>query len=286
MPQARIASLNVFGIGGRDVTDAIALAAQRLGPAQADVLALGFQEAFFRHQVERIRDAWLGRGQFCSRRGAVEVWQSQSAGAWSCLVPATPALRVPGFAFDSSSGLALCVQGRLTHTFYDRYRFAQAPDRFAYKGVLAALVVKDGVRRAFLTTHLNNSENDPAGRARAWQIEQLASILRYVDRAWRAPVCLLGDFNIDARAALLHARSLERILYARLLAAGRAPGAFLWDVNTRERLPNAPLRTSVTHETTIDLHLLDRTAGRSGLAFSTHAADSDHFLTESRWNEA
>lgn len=285
MPEVRIASFNVFGIEGRDIAASVTQAAARMGPSQASARAIGFQEVFYQHQLAHIRNAWLGAGVFASTRSKVIVAQSQSPGSWACLSPDTPALIVPGFDFDNSSGLALCVRGRLSDCFFDRFRVGYAPDRIAHKGLLAALVVDDGVRRAFVTTHLNNSSNDRLGYARAWQIEQIANDLRWIDRHWRAPVTLLGDFNIDAIRALVAAASLDRILYARLLAAGRAPGTFFWDVNARERLPNPATPTSMQHPTAIDMHLLDRTDGRTGLSFSTHDAGGDHFLTESVWVE-
>lgn len=290
----RIASFNVFGIQGRDIEQAVVQCAQRMGPAIVPTaIAIGFQELFFQHQLTRVRNAWLGAEQqtFSSLRGQVRVWQSQLPGSWACLAPATPTVHVPGFAFDNSSGLGLCVNGRIVDAFFDRFRVGQAPDRFAHKGVLAVLVRQNGVRRAYVTTHLNNSSNDQAGgppsqsgRARAWQIEQLANDLRWIDRFWNAPVCVVGDFNIDSIRAIHNASSVERFLYARLLSAARAPGRYFCDVNARAHA-NQPLRTSVTEPTAIDLHLLDRMEGRTALAFNTYACDSDHFLTESHWSE-
>jgi hypothetical protein len=285
MPEVRVASFNLWGIEGREVQNSVAFAAQRMGPAVGNALAVGFQEVWYQHQLARVRDAWLGAGQFSSRRSGAVVWQSQSPGSWAVLVPDTPALSVPNFAFDNSSGLALCVQGRLSDAFYDRYRVAQVPDRFAYKGVLAALVVHQGVRRAFVTTHMNNADGDAAGNARAWQIEQLAGDLRWIDRNWNAPVILTGDFNIDAIRAINDASSVARVLYSRLLSAARAPNQWFWDVNARQQQPNPPVRTSHNGLEAIDLHLLDdRTRSQVVFAALDDQA-SDHFMVESSWVE-
>jgi hypothetical protein len=283
----RIASFNVFGIDGRDVESAVQRAAAQVGPAGASAAqAVGFQELFFQRQAVHVRNAWLGpvAQQFSSLRSYVRVWQSQAPGSWACLIPETPALVMPGFPFDNSSGLSLCVQGRLLDCFFDRYRAAQTPDRFAYKGIVAALVRQGSVPRVFVNTHLNNSSNDLQGHARAWQVEQLASDLRYIERHWRAPVHIVGDFNIDATTALQNPYSVDRALYGRLLSAARAPGQYLYDINTRVH-GNAPIPTTTSGTKAIDLHLLDRTAGKSGLSFTTRPCDSDHLLTTSQWSE-
>lgn len=287
----RVASLNLAGLNGRDVTTSITESAKRLGPTQPDAFAMGFQECFFNAQLARIRDGWLGAGQFSSVRSGVRVWQSTSPGQWACLAPATPQVHVPNFSFENSSGLALCVRGRLLETYFERYRYAQTPDRFAYKGLLVALVSAGNSQRVVITTHLNNSANDEAGddpsdwgRVRAHQIDQIANNIKWINAHWRAPVLIIGDFNINSVDAIANRSSTNCRLYSRLLAAGRSPGNWWWDINANTHqmkpIPTVPNKTAA-----IDLHLLDKSPGNIGVSFTTYPADSDHLLTESQWNE-
>jgi hypothetical protein len=291
----RVASFNVHGIGGRDIADSVRASVARVSPGDPCAVAVGFQEVFFQRQLSQIREAWLRAGpsrQFVTDRSKTRVWQSATPGSWACVAPNTSRVFVPGFAFDNSSGLALCVQGRLLDTYFEPFRFAQTPDRFAAKGILVARVRTNSMQRVIINTHLNNASNDRAGndpndqgRARARQIEQIASHVRWVDANWRAPVILLGDFNINVRNAVANPGSADAFLYARLLSAGRARGTAWWDVHARLHLPRPPIPTTQDGKT-LDLHLLDRTRGRTNFTFFATPCHSDHLLTESVWDEA
>jgi len=125
------------------------------------------------------------------------------------------------------------VQGTVADSFFQRFRGGYFPDKVASKGLLCALVRRGGERRAFIATHFHNAASDRFGGARAHQVEQLANAVKWIDANWRAPITMLGDFNIDSLAAYKSASDVERTLYSRLALAGRSRDRPHFDVNAQ-----------------------------------------------------
>src|SRR5690242_6346803 len=101
----RVGTFNVQGIGGRDIQLAIDGAAQALPHTDPCLWAIAFQEVFFEPQAIAIRRRWVGEGAQRLPRGQVAIWRDAERSPWRALVPITPRVDVPGFAFDLSSGV-------------------------------------------------------------------------------------------------------------------------------------------------------------------------------------
>ncbi|HMI92640.1 MAG TPA: hypothetical protein VK509_14795 [Polyangiales bacterium] len=278
----RAGSFNVQGIKGRDVRPAVDGAAGALSPSDPCLWAVGFQEVFFAHQANAIRERWLGAGASALARTNLTIWRNPQRTPWRALVPITTPVNVPGFAFELSSGLVLCVQGTVADSFFQRFRGGYFPDKVASKGLLCALVRRGGERRAFIATHFHNGSSDRFGGARAHQVEQLASAVKWIDANWRAPIAILGDFNIDSLAAYKSTSDVERTLYSRLAVAGRSRDRPHFDVNAQCN-GFMPIATSTDGKKTLDKVLLSAAPKNGSASFKTSDHHSDHHLIWAQW---
>ncbi|MBX3125691.1 MAG: hypothetical protein KF718_03205 [Polyangiaceae bacterium] len=272
----RVASFNVFGIGGRDVGPAIAFAQGLVSPADPELRAIGFQEVWTAAQRDRVLASYCGSAPTETVRANVSIFRS-GTGAWRALVPRVPA--VPSMPL--SSGLVLCVKGPVADSFFVRYRGGAIPDSLAHKGVLAALLAVPGEpRRAIVNTHMHDYSNDRFGSYRWSWLDTIVSCVQWINRNWNVRTLLLGDFNIDSIEAYRDSASANYRLYARLIRIGMGDGARWYDVNARVNA-GSPVRT--TRSVCIDHHLVagETPAGASFAAHQTPA--SDHYLTVSRW---
>jgi len=279
----RFASFNVFGIGGRDVTQAVDAAAVALPPTDPAVSAVAFQEVWHRAQLTLIVDRWVGAGSLITTRTNVDIHRAPN-GAWRCLVPVVPPVNPPvGPELPLSSGLALCVRGPVDDSFFSPFRGGEVPDRFANKGVLAALVRTPGQpRRAVVATHFHDYSNDAWGRARNNNLDVLSSSVSWIKKNWKVPIVLLGDFNINSKAAYAHAHDAYHRLYSRLVRLTMARDAAWWDVNARF----TALQPMATHGNgkAIDHHLgSDPGVAAVPMFQALPGAGSDHLLTISQW---
>ncbi len=281
----RAGSFNVQGIKGRDVGPSVDSAARALPPSDPCLWAVAFQEVFFAHQAAAIRQRWLGAGASAVPRAKVTIWRNPARTPWRALVPITTRVDVPGFAFELSSGLVLCVQGTVADSFFQRFRGGYFPDKVASKGLLCALVRRGGERHAFIATHFHNAGSDRFGGARAHQVEQLANAVKWIDANWRAPIALLGDFNIDSLAAYKSTSDIERTLYSRLAVAGRSRERPHFDVNAQCN-GFVPLATSTDGNKTLDKVLLGAAPKRGSASFEISAHASDHQLICAQWEPA
>jgi hypothetical protein len=278
-----IASFNVFGIDeGNDVPGFLDLALRHVSPSDASLLGLAFQEVWFRSQLAAVCDRLLSGRRETLR--FTRVTCHRSAGSpYRCLVPDVPAVGVSGIRrLELSSGLVLGVKGTVKDAFFTRFRGGFSPDSFANKGILSALVQTAAGKYALLDTHFHDYSNDAFGGARRNNVQALASVVRWIDAHWRAPIVLVGDFNIDARAAHQVSPTVEGVLYRELVTVRKAPGAFWFDVNARVNAP-MPVVTQNGGPCAIDHHLLSQAAGTSAHTFRTFVAGSDHQLTVSSW---
>jgi hypothetical protein len=151
--------------------------------------------------------------------------------------------------------------------------------------VLSALVHSPLGAYALLDTHFHDYSNDAQGGARRNNIQALTSVVRWIDQNWRVPIVVVGDFNIDSRAAHQLTPSVETVLYRELISVRMAPGSFWFDVNARAHAP-MPLATQNGGGRAIDHHLLSRSSGTSAHTFRTFVAGSDHQLALSQWERA
>lgn len=281
----RALSFNVQGIAGRDVRPALDSALQAFPTNDPCTWAVGFQEVFFARQAAAIRERWLGARASALPRGQVTIWRDPTRTPWRALVPITAPVKVPGYAFELSSGLVLCVQGTVADSFFQRFRGGYFPDKVASKGLLCALVRRGGARHAFIATHFHNASSDRFGGARAHQVQQLANAVKWIDAHWRAPIAVLGDFNIDSLAAYSNTSPVERTLYSRLAVAGRNATCPLWDVNAQCH-GFVPLTTSSDGKHTLDKVLLGAVPKAGSASFRTGAHHSDHHLVCAQWEPA
>ena len=291
MASIRVASFNVFGIEGRSTNASVEGAATALGlkpgDAPPELLAIGFQEVYRKRQLQHLRSIFVGDDERL-KRGKVDIWAPRNRKGFRCLVPRTRPVVIPVLKevikplnLELSSGLALCVRGKVLRSFFQPFRGGFSPDRFSSKGVIGALVRHQGQRYALLNTHLHNSDNDHAGRARANQIDQLAAAVQRVTRKWRAPIILLGDFNVDAKAAYGRTDPVAINLFARLLRTGHTQGAHFFDLNGQAH-DFQPLATNGEGKA-LDLHLLSGLSP-SGPQFDVSDQGSDHLLTIGSWS--
>jgi len=178
--------------------------------------------------------------------------------------------------------------------FFVRFRGGYVPDSFAKKGMLAARVIPPGRgARAIVNTHFHDFSNDAFGGARRNHLEQLASTLKWIQTNWRVPIVLIGDFNIDSRAAYTTTQpTIETVLYRKLASIAKRAGAWWHDVNAHAN-QFKPVPTQASQNGAIDLHLLSDAANKAGLRFDslvvaqqTKPPFSDHRLTVSSWSEA
>lgn len=291
----KFGAFNVFGIGGRNVAASIAEAAKALLPDDPSLSAISFEEVWHRDQLTHIVNTWVGANAAITTRTNVDIYRAPN-GAWRCLVPLVPPVKpLVGPELPLSSGLALCVRGPVKDSFFSPYRGGEVPDRFANKGVLAALVETPGQpRRAIVGTHLHDYSNDAWGRARNNNLDVLASALGWIRDNWRVPAIVLGDFNIDSRAAYHKTDETHRRLYLRLVRLTLSGNAAWWDANARFTSFN-PM---ATHDGggAIDHHLgvepqgvvpLFQALTRGTTGSTSNKNDgpggSDHFLTISQW---
>jgi len=281
-----VGSFNVFGIDeAHDVPGFLDLAFTHLPADSADLLGIGFQEVWFRSQLGALLDRLLvGRRD---TQAFTRVTAHRAADSpYKCLVADLPAAGIPGIrSLELSSGLVLCVKGTVRDAFFTRFRGGFTPDSFSNKGVLSALVRSEFGTHAFLTTHFHDFSNDALGGARRNNIQALASVVRWIDDNWRAPIVLVGDFNIDARLAHLAQPSVETVLYRELITVRKAPGSFWFDVNANVHAPT-PALTQNGGTRAIDHHLLSQSQGTAGHSFETFVAGSDHQLIKSSWESA
>jgi hypothetical protein len=180
----------------------------------------------------------------------------------------------------------------LRDAFFTPFRGGYVPDSFAKKGMIAAHVVPPGLSaRAIVNTHFHDFSNDEYGGARQNHIEQLASVVNWINANWRVPIMLIGDFNIDSRSVYLAPQpTVETVLYNKLVSIGKSGGNFWYDVNANVN-GFQPIPTQSDAEGAIDLHLLWDDAGRSDVRFDRFRfeaggpAFSDHRLVVSTWSE-
>ena len=293
MGRVRVASFNVWGIDAKDVTQAVDGAVGQVGPSQPGIVGIGFQEVWFRHQLRPILERWVGGGDTVSRYVDLECRYSARVPGWKCLVPTAGSAGIPGIReLELGSGLVLCVKGAIKDAFFVRFRGGYVPDSFAHKGIIAAYVAPPDSRpRAIVNTHFHDFSNDDYGGARQNHLEQLASVIKYIDVYWRVPTIVVGDFNIDSRIAYRAGDpTVERVLYSRLVSIGKPVGSSWFDVNAR---CNAlvPLPTQSDADGAIDIHLVSDGKPEDGLAFDRFRFDSggvafsDHQMVTTSWSE-
>jgi hypothetical protein len=281
-----VASFNVFGIDeAHDVPRFLDLGFSHLPAASSELLGVGFQEVWFRSQLAALLDRLLSGQRQTTSFTRVTAHRSASS-PYRCLIPNLPSVGIPGIrTLELSSGLVLAVKGTVKDAFFTRFRGGFSPDAFSNKGVLSALVQGPLGTYALLDTHFHDYSNDAQGGARRNNLQALASVVRWIDENWRVPIVLVGDFNIDSRAAHQVAPSVETVLYRELISVRKAPGAFWFDINARAHAP-MPVETQNGGGRAIDHHLLSQSAGTSQHTFQTFAAGSDHRLALSQWERA
>jgi Endonuclease/Exonuclease/phosphatase family len=293
MAIVKIASFNIWGIDGKDVTDAVEAARGEVGPSSSDVIAIGFQEVWFQHQLDPILTRWVGGGDLESQYVNLTCRYSASSPGWKCLVPTVGSAGIPGLReLELGSGLALCVRGSIRDAFFSQFRGGYTPDSFAKKGMIAVNVVPPGLpARAIVSTHFHDLSNDAYGGARQNHLEQLSSVVNWINANWRVSTVVIGDFNIDSRAAYLDPQpTVEKVLYNKLVSTAMSGGSFWYDVNANANAFE-PLPTQSDAAGAIDIHLLSDSAGKSNIQFdrfrfeSNGVAFSDHQMVRSSWSE-
>ena len=295
MGRTRVASFNVWGIDGKDVTNAVDAAVAQVGPATPGILAVGFQEVWFRHQLAPILQRWVGLAENVSRYVDLECRYSDRVPGWKCLVPTAGSAGIPGLReLELGSGLALLVKGSIRDAFFVKFRGGYVPDSFAHKGMIAAYVAPNGLPpRAIVNTHFHDISNDKYGGARQNHLEQLASVVKYIDIYWRVPTIIVGDFNIDSRAAYRDGNpTVERVLYNRLVTTGKPAGTFWFDVNAQCN-GFKPVPTQSDVDGAIDIHLVSDGRPERNFQFerfrfaaSGGPVFSDHRLIVTSWSDA
>ena len=291
MARIKIASHNIWGIDGKSTVAFAEKTQAEVGPNDAEAFAIGWQEVFYNHQMLDIRERWLGASPRRFEHGNVRFWRSTRRGNhWRCLVPIVPAVGARPFGvnlgrLELSSGLVLCVRGTVLDTFFQRYRGGYVPDSLANKGVLAALVRRGGRRYAVVNTHFHNSAPDHWGRARTYQIEQLANAIKWIRSNWhKQSTILVGDFNIDSVRAYQRSEPLITTLYTRLISATGGVPATFWDVNAQLHQFSPVTTVAASRREAIDMHLLHPEAHLAGKTFATKNTGSDHLLTVSEFD--
>lgn len=282
MTSVKVGSFNVWGIDGKDV--AATVAAAHDGFDWSEAWALAFQEVWFKHQLAAVDAAWKLTGGASSK--VQNVFVETAPSGWTRLYPDAPPLSRPlplGPQLELTSGLCLLVRGTVRECFFHRYEEdGFIPDKFASKGLLAALVDQpDGTSATFVCTHLHNNDNDRGanGRARFQQLDELAGWLKRMIEIWHAPVYLLGDFNIDARSQ----SPVEMTLYDRLVSlAGVA-----WNDLNLVAHAGKVVPTLRDADETLDHHLASRRPDTPvkfvTLPIGSGKSGSDHRLTVSAW---
>jgi hypothetical protein len=272
----RFASFNVFGIGSRDVLGAVRFAQQHFSPGDPLAGAIGFQECWTGEQRTRILDGYVGAAAAPKNYANVQIWRDGDA-RWRCVVPRTP----PVVGLALSSGLALCVSGTVRDAFFVRYRGGAIPDSLAQKGVLAVLFEQRGQpRRAVINTHMHDYSNDRFGQHRYAWLDTLVSCVHWIDKHWRVPTLVLGDFNIDSMTAYTRTSEPDFRCYSRLIRIGTPAGQTWYDVNARVN-QGRPVKTNNTRS--IDHHLLKGERATGATFQSLETPESDHRLTLSQW---
>ncbi len=272
----KVASFNVWGIGGRDVGPAVDFARGVIPPTDSELCAVGFQEVWTEAQRDRVLAAYSGPNPTRTDRANVSIYRSGQS-TWRALVPRVPAV----VSMPLSSGLVLCVNGALEDSFFVKYRGGAIPDSLANKGVLAALVASPGEpRRAIVNTHMHDYSNDRYGMNRWAWIDTIVSCIQWINQHWRVRTILVGDFNIDSITAYTDTTSADYRLYARLIRIGMGNNARWYDVNVRVNA-GTPVRTTSTRA--ID-HILVAGETPTGATFSARQTPaSDHYLAVGTW---
>ena len=272
----RYASFNLWGIGGRDVLGAVNFAKQHFSPADAQASVIGFQECWTGEQRTRVLDGYVGAAAAPRNYANVQIWRDGES-RWRCVVPKTKI--VPGM--DLASGLALCVSGVVRDAFFVLYRGGAIPDSLAQKGVLAVLFEARGQpRRAVINTHMHDYSNDRFGQYRYAWLDTIASCVSWIDKHWRVPTTLLGDFNIDSEAAYDRSSEPDFRCYSRLIRIGLKSGQTWYDVNARTN-QGKPVKTNSSRS--IDHHLVRGETMTKPSFQSLETPASDHRLTLSQW---
>lgn len=228
-----------------------------------------FQELFYDDQIAALDTALLGRRVSATSSDGVEVALGDG-GVFSRRI--TPTSRVIG-----RSGLSIYTNLPMSAP----PRFAQfgslpVPDVFAAKGVLAVRVSVNGVDVLVTTTHFCDFANDLVdGRGRRSNIADLAAFVA----GETAPLVIVGDFNIDARATT----GLDPGLLDELLAIDGREWIEAGTDNGRQRRLARPVPTFGDGSATLDL--LFAAAGGSmspalvsGSYRAKDAFESDHRL--------
>jgi endonuclease/exonuclease/phosphatase family metal-dependent hydrolase len=272
----RFASFNIYGMGGRDVLNAVNFAKQHVAPGDAQSSAMGFQEVWTGEQRTRLLDGYVGAAAAARNRANVQIWRDGTA-RWRCVTPKTR----PAGGLELSSGLALCVSGAVRDAFFVRYRGGAIPDSFAQKGVLAVLFEAAGQpRRAVINTHMHDYSNDRFGQHRYAWLDTLVSCVKWIDRNWSVPTVILGDFNINSMTAYTRTSEPDFRCYARLIRVGLTGTATWYDVNARVN-QGQPVKTNATRS--IDHHLVKGETMTGATFQSLETPASDHRLTISQW---
>ena len=250
---------------------------------------------WFQHQLAHVLKGWVAGGG-TTTKGFIdlECHSSVSAPGWKCLVPSVGSAGIPGIrSLELGSGLALCVRGSIRGAFFTKFRGGYTPDSFAKKGMIAVHFAPPGLSpRAMICTHFHDFSNDKFGGARRNNLEQLASVVKWIDLNWRVPVAIVGDFNIDSRDAYLNKHpTIDHSLYKALVSTAKPSGAFWCDMNAQLGAFK-PVPTQSDANGAIDMHLLSSRAGMSKLAFERFrfadhrgVAYSDHQMLRSSWSE-
>lgn len=276
---ARIGSFNLWGIDGKDVGGFIR-AAHDIDWSEG--WFLGFQELWFRQQADALDRTFLSEPSTDTDLRTVTV---RSDGTWSRILPKAPPLDRPlpiGPDLELTSGLAMCVRGSVETAVYVPFvNRGATPDCYAHKGILAVKArCADGAPRAFVTTHLHNSNNDLGrdGLRRQLQLEEIAGLLHSIADHWVLPIALVGDFNTDA----LDPTDPSPRLTALVRSLNRNT---LTDMNLATN--RAPIPTLTDGSQSIDFHLLSFAppgpATFATVLGGTPGASSDHMITVTSW---
>jgi hypothetical protein len=206
-----------------------------------------FQELFYDDQIAALDAALLGRRVSVASSNGVDVALG-NGGVFGQRI--TPTSRVIG-----RSGLSIYTSlPMIAPARFMKFGSLPIPDVFAAKGVLAVRVSVDGVDVLVTTTHFCDFANDLVdGRGRRSNIADLATFVGNET----APLVIVGDFNIDARATA----GLDPGLLDTLLATGGRGWIEAGTQNAAQRKLARPVPTFDDGSATLDLMLA--TAGGS-----------------------
>lgn len=175
MAEVSIASFNVWGIDGKDVKPAIDCALTKAGPSLPTIVAIGFQDVWFEHQLAHVLSGWVaGGGTTTTQFVGLDCRSSAGAPGWKCLVPNVGSAGIPGVkSLELGSGLALCVRGSIRDAFFSKFTGGYTPDSFAKKRMIAVHFAPPGLApRAIICTHFHDFCNDKFGVARRNNLQQ------------------------------------------------------------------------------------------------------------------